>query len=273
MNTPPRRVLVALDASTHSRAALESAALLATALDAELFGVFVQDLDLVNLARLPFARETGLTSASVRVLDAQSMELAMAAQARKAQRALEATAHRHGLSWSFRVTRGAVVTELLAAADEAEVLALGIAGQMEITGRRLGSTVRGIVASASCSVLIEQRARPRGPATLLIHEDVANAARTLARAQQLARARNGNLVIALTGSPEARERLSAALADQVHMERSRVHVATLSDGAGGLHDLLERLPCGLIVMSMDSALLSAEPGLIAELDRPVLLEK
>ena len=52
-----RRILVALDASRHSLAALEAASELAEALKAELVGIFVEDVNLLYLAGLPFARE------------------------------------------------------------------------------------------------------------------------------------------------------------------------------------------------------------------------
>ncbi|MBK7177644.1 MAG: universal stress protein [Chloroflexi bacterium] len=52
-----QRILVALDASPHSLAALEAAIDLAERLDAELQGLFVEDINLLRLAQLPFARE------------------------------------------------------------------------------------------------------------------------------------------------------------------------------------------------------------------------
>ena len=55
-----RRILVALDASPHSHAALEEAAALAKPLQAELAGVFVLDAELLRLSALPVARETRL---------------------------------------------------------------------------------------------------------------------------------------------------------------------------------------------------------------------
>ena len=64
-----RRILVALDASRHSLAALEAAAELAARLKAELVGLFVEDIDLLRLAGLPFAREIRYPSAIIQQLD------------------------------------------------------------------------------------------------------------------------------------------------------------------------------------------------------------
>ena len=62
---PPRRIVVALDASSHSHAALAAAVALAGRLQAELQGIFVEDVNLLRLAELPFAREVrfGLSAA------------------------------------------------------------------------------------------------------------------------------------------------------------------------------------------------------------------
>ena len=55
-----RRILVAIDTSPHGSAALEAAARLATELRAELEGLFIEDINLLRLAGLPFAREIQL---------------------------------------------------------------------------------------------------------------------------------------------------------------------------------------------------------------------
>jgi nucleotide-binding universal stress UspA family protein len=272
MNRHIKRILVALDESAHSRAALEAAAAMAARLDAELLGLFVQDLELVQLAQLPFAREVGLTSAGRRAIDPQSMELALKAQAQKAKSALEASARRHGLQCSFRVARGDVVTELLAASAEVDLLALGTSGHMEIAGRRLGSTVRGIVTSATCSVLIEQHKKRTGAALMLLYEDSPAADSALARAEQLAASRHGDLVIVLTGDAKTvvrlRERIEGARRRDV-----RVRIVALDDGAKALRTLAAQQDCGLLLIAHDSPLLAREPELLSELGYPILLAK
>ena len=57
--TKPRidRVMVALDSTKQSQAALKAAAELAARLNVELIGLFVEDINLLQLASLPFARE------------------------------------------------------------------------------------------------------------------------------------------------------------------------------------------------------------------------
>jgi len=117
-----RRIVVGLDAGPRDRTALEAAARLAERMQAELVGLFVEDIDLLHLAGLPFAREVGYPSAALRQLDVAAMERALRATAQEVRRTLAAIAERAPLSWSFRVARGAVLSELRAAAAEGDIV-------------------------------------------------------------------------------------------------------------------------------------------------------
>ncbi|MGD8821809.1 MAG: universal stress protein, partial [Anaerolineales bacterium] len=67
--TRVERILVAVDASSHSRAALEAAAELAASLEVELVGIFVEDINLMRLAELPIAVEIETPTGQVRRID------------------------------------------------------------------------------------------------------------------------------------------------------------------------------------------------------------
>jgi len=117
-----RRIVVGLDAGPRGRATLQAAAQLAARMQAELVGLFVEDIDLLHLAGLPFAREVGYPSATLRPLDVAAMERALRAAADEVHRMLAAIAGRGPLSWSFRIARGAVLSELRAAATEGDIV-------------------------------------------------------------------------------------------------------------------------------------------------------
>ena len=75
-----RRVLVALDSSAASSAALEVAAGVAASQACELSGLFVEDEDLLRLAELPFAREIQLARAMSRTLVPEQLQRDLRAQ-------------------------------------------------------------------------------------------------------------------------------------------------------------------------------------------------
>lgn len=118
----PRRIVVLLDASAAGKAALAAAAARAAELEAELLAVFVEDVDLLHLAGLPFAREIGFPSATRRELDASAMERALRQIADEARRSVAEIAKRMPLQWSFQIARGALSTQMLAAAAEADLV-------------------------------------------------------------------------------------------------------------------------------------------------------
>ena len=99
-----QRILVALDASQQSLAALEVAAELAAKYGAELIAVFVEDINLVRLSEFPFAQEIGYFSAISRQLDSQQIERELRAHARWVERTTATIAKRTNLRWSFRTT-------------------------------------------------------------------------------------------------------------------------------------------------------------------------
>ena len=121
-------VLVALDASTHSLAALRVAAELAAEAKAELVGLFVEDIRLLRLAKSPRAREVLYPASQTRPLNSATMEERFQAQAEQARRAMASQASHAQLRWSFRVVRGEVTAEVLAAASDADVLVMGKTG-------------------------------------------------------------------------------------------------------------------------------------------------
>jgi hypothetical protein len=118
-----RRVIVAIDAGAPlDRAALETAAGIAGRIEGELAGLFVENVDLLHLAALPFTREIGLTSIASREIDVARMERSLRAVAGEAHRLLEAVAARARVRWSFNVTRGVLAEELAGAAARADLV-------------------------------------------------------------------------------------------------------------------------------------------------------
>jgi len=119
------KILVALDAASAGIDTLAAAADLAAQLQAELQGLFVEDLNLLRLASLPFAQEISLTPPVVRPLNLAALEQTLRDVASRVRQSLSEHAERRQVPWSFAVTRGHLVrlpAEILEAAD---VLVLG----------------------------------------------------------------------------------------------------------------------------------------------------
>ncbi|MFI5181527.1 MAG: universal stress protein [Thermoanaerobaculia bacterium] len=163
-----RRILVAMDGSPGSRAALEAAARLGLTAGAELSGLFIEDVELIRLAGLPFAREAGVSSGMFRRLEAVDVERQFHVAAEAARELLREAFWSMALPSTFRVVRGRVVPEILAASRDADVVAVGKRSGHGVTGRRLGATTRGLIAHLSAPVLVGGlRSLTAGPAVVI----------------------------------------------------------------------------------------------------------
>ena len=212
-----RRIVIALDASIHSLAALEAASGLASMLNAELVGVFVEDINLLRLAGLPFARVLSQSSPLERPLDQLSMERQLRLQGEKVRQALAEAATRRQLKWSLRIVRGQVAAELLTVAAEADLLALGKASWASTRHVLLGSTARTVVAQASSAVLLLQQGAAICAPIQVVYDGSPAAGHALALAARLGTTAGGQLtVIIVADTAEAAPRL-----EEEATERSR----------------------------------------------------
>jgi hypothetical protein len=100
-----QRIVVRLDPAPRGRNVLQAAAALAGKLEVELLGLYVENMDLLHFAGLPFAREVGVYSAKVRRLDVAAMERCLRAHAKQAGKLLAIATRDIPVRWSFRVAR------------------------------------------------------------------------------------------------------------------------------------------------------------------------
>jgi nucleotide-binding universal stress UspA family protein len=149
-----RRILVALDASKYSQAVLETAAGLAAKLESELLGLFIEDINLLRLEEFPFVREIRFQQTIARRLETGEIQQKLRARAALLRHELEETAERYHVHSSFRVVRGPVDSELLSAALDADLLAVGQHGHSVGRRARLGSTARTALTRATSAVLL-----------------------------------------------------------------------------------------------------------------------
>lgn len=149
-NSPEiRRILVPLDGSPSSLAALDTAAALAERLEAELLGLFIEDADLLRTAEYPFALEISAFSATVRRLEPAQLERQLRTLADRMREAMGDRLRGMRLRWSFRVARGSVAAEVFTAGADADLMVLGRAGRSMMGSGYLGSTARRVILQQS----------------------------------------------------------------------------------------------------------------------------
>jgi nucleotide-binding universal stress UspA family protein len=268
-----RRILVALDSSRESLDALAAAARVAARLQAELSGLFVEDIDLINLAALPFAREIALSGSGGRKLSPESVEKAWKSQAAAARHALENAAKQASLRWTFRVTRGRVEAEVVAASGDVDLVALGKAIRPLTRRARLGSTARAVTAGAPAAVLLAGGPAPASHSSrvMVSYDGSACAKRALALAVRLAKNDGGELAVFLLPGAHARDVLQ-----QEVVARTAEQGLTLSFRAVEPKDLASAFRLehgGLLVLGADCLPVDADglAGLVEAANCPVML--
>lgn len=281
MNAPPaeleaiRRILVALDGSGHSLAALDIAAALAAQLHAELEALFVEDADLLSLADLPCARVTSALLLETERTDRARMERQLRLQAARARANLQRHAGSLGIQATFRTVRGKVTAEVLAAAAEADLISLGKAGYDAPGWVRPGSTLRAALEAGRPLLVVESQARlGQG---LLVSYDGSNAAmRALLLARDLAVRTDQRLnVLILTEEPMSAEFLSARVRERLADGNVQAHLHhSFEESAEAVVMAARRLRPALLLLGLsasDEAGLERAKRFLKVVDCPLLL--
>jgi hypothetical protein len=116
-----RRVVIALESGCENLKALQMAAEMAGRMNAELHGVFFEDIRLLSVAALPFTRQVSLHPAGSHPLDPADLEAELRALATRLRRHMEDLATRLKLTWSFETVRGDR-SSVISATEDTDVL-------------------------------------------------------------------------------------------------------------------------------------------------------
>lgn len=233
-----RRIAITLDAFEVSAKALEQAVQLAERMGAQLEGIFIEDIDLIQIAGLPFLREVRSVSRSEDAINLVRMEQELRVLARRAERLLSEQAARHNVTWSFRTWRGSIDADLLAADIEADVFAL----------TRLGASLVRIPALPT-----------RSTAVSVLFTGTEASMRALDTAVSLACDPDKEFYILLSaGNKKEAARLQQLATKQLGKDAASAHFIRLSDGT--LADLVEILSdtnSSVLILERDNKLLQA----------------
>lgn len=275
MDITIRRILVALDMSPHSLAALEAAVRLAAGLDAEVTGLFVEDDVLLRSADLPLTRESSQFSRAPRQLDSRQIEREFRVQARRLERHLRQSAEQVRVHWSFRIVRGTVATEVLGAAADSDLITLGKIGRSPRSSKRLGSTVRAIVTEARRPALIMRKGLELEHPVVVLYDGSPSAQTALTIAAQLAQIDEQQLIVLIPR--ETQSDAGRLQAQAVGWVTSQGITATYRHIAGRrpatICHAVQQADGGVLVVPHDAQSMDADAleALLNEIDCPVLL--
>ena len=256
------RIWVALDESPRSTAALTAAAGLAADLDAELAGVFIEDINLQHLVGLPFAREFSLLSGAGRPLSQGEVEHSWRREAAVIQGLLVKAAEMLSLRWSFHVARGRV---------SAEVNTLAQAFDLIVLGRRSGIPVM----TASRTTALPAVRRPITGPVMVLFDEGSSSTQNLDMGVMLARRSGAELLLLIDANDEESYRTACAVAQAELMTRKTSGRCVWLIGINGanLIQAVRREAAGYLVLPDKERFLKQEglARVLDEIECPIVL--
>jgi nucleotide-binding universal stress UspA family protein len=252
---------------------LRAAARLASSLEAELHGLFVEDINLLRAAGLPMARELQLPFARHTRMNPERTRRQLRAQARQARRALASICTREQIQWTFEVVRGGVSSKVLEEAEKADLLCLGRTGRPVMQRPGLGSTARAAATGAQRSVLLISHGRHIGPPVIVAYDGSASAEQALLLASQLVQELGGTLSILVPASTSgSSSETQAQIAHRLGGESLVIRYRELvGPGVRPLISAVQTEKCGILVLSRATLSPDDVGELVGAVDCPVLL--
>jgi hypothetical protein len=272
------RVVLALDSCESSPTALEAAVRVAQAFNSEIESLFVEQQELMRLARFPFAREVSLTGRAVRPMTPERIERDIRLMQQAVSREIEALARAAEVPLRRRVVSGGPVAAVQAACAECgpwNVIALA-----EPLGPRVAAMLAELwdsIADATGIVLVGPKARrTHGPVVLAVERADALTS-MLHAAERLARVTGGDVVVLPLS---AEEPALAHLEGEIRLAlagRSAIRIADAGRTGGhpeAVAEAFRRLACGFVIAEFGGIVLpgGGQAGVVAlQLECPLFV--
>ncbi len=268
------RVLILLDGSRLSLAALEAAAEIASVRNAEVLGIFVEETNLLRAAGYGFAREVGGSSGLARPLEVAALETRMQPLAEQARRTLQQTMAGRGLVQSLKLCRGRVAEEVLNLMQPDDLVVLGRVGWSCIPGARLGSTARILLRQAPCEVLlwVEPRHQRQSRVVVLLNHDQGANHRAVRVGAELARRSKQPLSVLIRSKPEDDSALAEDILTYLQREGIAARVKQVPESSAGAAVIaIQEESATQLVVSRSSSLFADQgaESLLSELNVPI----
>jgi nucleotide-binding universal stress UspA family protein len=165
------RILVPLDNSTHSFAALKAAVEMANHYGAELRGVFIEDITLLNLAQMPFHQEVGEYSAIIREISFDGLNRGIFVQSRWVIQSFRKLTNQTDIKAEFTVLRGDVNKMIDKESQTCDLIIIGKSGKNILGRSRLGSTAKMMVQKHQNPLLLVEENNQLGYPMILLYEN------------------------------------------------------------------------------------------------------
>lgn len=256
-----RRILVALDTSPHSRAALKAAAHLAKISEGELEGLFVSDATWHRIGRLSLITEVSEITGEQRQLGKKDIEKQCRLLENRIRRHLTSIARDMDIAHSMRSVKGSIAEELLKAAEDADLVTIGRTGHAHKQESELGKTARVIIQQSPKPVLMVEKGLSIGNNPIIcVYDGTKQSQRGLKVALQLAeRNKNQLIIIGLANQSDSVQDRNKEIEQEVQNAKVPVRLHLLKQhNIWNVTRLLNKLNGSLLIMPKDQPLIKEE---------------
>lgn len=272
------RVVLQLRTANPNAVAIEAALRVAQAFQSGIETLFVEDLQVFDLASFPFAREISLTGRKSRAISSGEIEQEFRLAFASLQRRIEALAKAAEVPLRQRIVRDDPITALAATCAECgpwNVVALAEPfSAMSCESLRL---VLDTVADATGLVLVGPKARRTFGPVIVAVEDVERLPSMIRAGERIASVTGGSIVVVPIDDDEERVRWMEAQARLLLDERPDAQVIAAGSARGAAEvvaETLRRLKGGFVISQFGGLVVPAEgdlKALAAALECPLLL--
>lgn len=238
------RIIVALNACRRDLGGLEMAAALAARKGCELEALFVEEVNLINVADLPFTKEVARCSGTEREIDQPRVSRAQRASLSQIQQAIDRLSEERSVRTSLKIVRGHFIRTALAIQDDVEVLVLSRRG--EPGGGKTAPSSGGFAGFRGGAAAGEQ------PIWAIV-DGTEESFRALQAAEDIAAAHSARLTVAVPGQrPDLVEQIRRRLIAARRLPRSSVRVIALEPfDAPTLIRQIRQSGCRLVVVKRE----------------------
>lgn len=272
------RVVLQLRTASPNMVAIEAALRVAQAFQSGIETLFVEDLQIFDLASFPFAREISLTGRSSRAISSSEIEQEFRLAFTSLQRRIETLARAAEVPIRQRIVRDDPIAAL--ASTCAECGPWNVVALAEPFGAMSGESLRLLletVADATGLVLVGPKARRTSGPVIVAVEDMDRLPSMIRAGERIAAVTSSSIVIVPIDDDEERVRWMEAQARLLLKERLDAQVVTAGSARGAAEvvaEMLRRLEGGFVISQFGGLVVPAEGdlrALAAALECPILL--
>lgn len=252
-----KKILVAVDHSSGSEITLNTAAMLAKIIRANVHGIYVQEEHWENINQMPSVTFVNELTGKTEPVEENQLARQVNRAAKRLQRRLKKISRQYEVSHSWQNIRGPVIEEILKAGKEADLITIGRRGGTVLGKKKMGSTTQAVIKRSKKPVLVLAEKQIFTQVITVVYDATEESKRGLQLGLSIAESTKSSLfILAVNNRGSKSNKRNRKLEKTIADADIPIKVATLNHtGIGNFIHLVKRKRPGLIIISKNQPLL------------------